>query len=171
MPPASSAIRQLRPPVPACASFGKYHPFRAMGSPPRRGPNGPAQSNDQVWTYFVTGRYEIPEMLRLEAARPLQAYSVSTSTQSGTAQRCTDKYWGEGLFVVFRTAGRWIPALGTGRCFSSRRTVSVYADLLAFLERVERREKQSEFTPAADRGASVGLPGSTERLIWKYALS
>jgi len=38
------------------------------------------KSNDQVWTYFVTGKYEVPEMLRLEAARPLQAYSVSTST-------------------------------------------------------------------------------------------
>ena len=49
------------------------------------------------------------------------------------------KDWGEGPFVAFRTAGRWIPALGTGRWFSSRRTVSVYADLLAFLERVERR--------------------------------
>ena len=29
------------------------------------------------------------------------------------------KDWGEGPFVAFRTAGRWIPALGTGRCFSS----------------------------------------------------
>ncbi len=35
------------------------------------------------------------------------------------------KDWGEGPFVAFHTAGRWIPALGTGRCFSSRRTVSV----------------------------------------------
>src|SRR5260370_19132762 len=28
-------------------------------------------------TYFVTEKYEVPEMLRLEAARGLQAYSVS----------------------------------------------------------------------------------------------
>ncbi len=27
------------------------------------------------------------------------------------------KDWGEGPVVAFRTAGRWIPALGTGRCF------------------------------------------------------
>jgi len=35
------------------------------------------------------------------------------------------KDWEEGPFVAFRTAGRWIPALGTGRCLSSHRTVSV----------------------------------------------
>jgi carboxylesterase type B len=59
-------------------SKGLFH--RGHGSPPPRGPNARRKSNDQVWTYFVTGKYEVPEMLRLEAARPLQAYSVSTST-------------------------------------------------------------------------------------------
>ena len=50
-----------------------------------------------------------------------------------TTMYCRD--WGEGPFVAFRTVGRRILALGTGRCFSSCRTFSVWAILLAFWRR------------------------------------
>src|SRR5260370_6152106 len=42
-------------------------------------------------TYFVTEKYEVPEMLRLEAARCLQAYSVSHPNNLVNALlRCAD---------------------------------------------------------------------------------
>lgn len=65
---------------PDSASFGKNRPLRAMAHRHPADQMARRKTNDQVWTHFVTEKHEAPEMLRFEAARPLQAYSVSTST-------------------------------------------------------------------------------------------